>query len=101
MVVYIVMILVGLNIASELRSFNQNLTDFRGKVVFDIDKVRKSLLDEMEYMYVAGCRVGIDYPEEYRKPGDYFNQNSPSIYCTKKREILNDYIYDRVKEIGR
>lgn len=98
---YIATLLVGLHVGLELRSFNQNLQDFRGKIVFDIDKVRKTLLDEMQYMYSAGCREGINYPEEYRKPGNYFNPNSPSNYCRSKQEELNDYIYDKLKEIGR
>lgn len=85
----------------EVGQLREELNSFRGSVVFDIDEVRKTLLDEMEYMYFTGCRTGIDYPPEYRKPGDYFNPNSPVNFCNTKVKSMNDYITQRMGEIGR
>ncbi len=73
----------------------------RGSVVYDIDKVRNTLLSEMSYSYLQGCEYGTEYPAEYRNVQG-FNANSPLGYCSAKRDTdYVDYMLEQAAAIGR
>lgn len=99
--VYVVLLFVGITLTNEVHQFRKELNSFRGSVVFDIDKIREKYLTELQYMYTAGCKTGIEYPPEYREDQTGFNLHSPVIYCDEEKEKLNDYFYDQIKNIGR
>lgn len=99
--IYVLLMWIGMTVSYEVQQFRSELQQFRGSIVFDIDKVRNTLLDEMQYMYFEGCRQGINYPDEYKKPQTGFNEHSPTIYCNDERAKLGDYILDKMTTIGR
>lgn len=90
----------GLSVTNQLYQFRKELQAFRGSVVFDIDKVRSTMYDELSYMYVTGCRAGIEYPPEYRESSG-FNLHSPVIYCDEERDKHDDYIKTVIREVGK
>lgn len=98
---YVLAMWATLTMAYQIKTLNAQVADMKGKVIYDIDKVREQMLGEMDYMFSRGCRVGIDYPEEYRMIQTGFNQHSPGIYCNDERMKLNDYIYEKLRQVGR
>jgi hypothetical protein len=98
---YVLAMWVAVTMIYQVNQYRRELQEFRGKVVFDVDKVRQTLYDEMAYMYMEGCRKGIDYPEEYRVSQNTFNPNSPPIYCMDQKNKLDDYVINKVRNIGR
>lgn len=100
--IYILAMWVGLTTAYQTNQFRIELRDFKGSIVYDIDKVRSGLMEEMQYMYGQGCRFGTDYPEEYKLPTVGFNTHSPSYYCGEEFDkTWKDYMYEKVSKIGR
>lgn len=94
-------LIFGLTISYELAMFRVEFEDFRGSVVFDIDKVRSKMAEEMGYMYYQGCRDGTEYPEDFRVVTG-FNVNSPMSWCTDKRDKeWMEYIYTEVGRVGK
>jgi hypothetical protein len=88
----------------ELARLRYELNDLKGKVVYDIDKIRQQLFTEMNYMFLQGCLEGIEYPDRYRMTlGTGFNQNSPVSWCgdMQRADKYQNYIYNEIKKAGR
>lgn len=99
---YALMIIMGFTVSNQLYQFRKELKTFRGSVVYDIDKVRGTLIEEMSFMFQTGCRWGTDYPPEFRESSTGFNQNSPVNYCGEQlRGRWEDYIYEQASKVGR
>ncbi len=93
---------IVLTLTNEVRLFRAELQEFRGSVVYDIDKVRLQYITDASYMYTAGCNFGTDYPEEFRVSQSGFNTNSPMMYCDRQmKDRWEEYIYEQASKIGR
>lgn len=75
-------------IAREIRLVRQS-------VLWDIDKARSHMLQELNFVYMKGCRTGSQY-----KP-DYKWGNSEGFYCDDQREESLDYFYEQVGKLGK
>lgn len=94
-------IVFGVSVTHELAAFRVELQEFRGSVVYDIDKVRIKMAEEMSYMYYQGCREGTEYPDAFRVAVG-FNANSPMSWCTDKRDKeWMEYIYIETSKVGK
>lgn len=94
--------LTAIGLMNQVYLFRKELKEFRGSVVYDIDRVRQNMYEEMSYMYLQGCHYGTDYPQEYRYSSAGFNVNSPVNYCHNERESKwEPYIMDRISKVGK
>lgn len=101
MVLTILVWVTAIKVGNEVRQFRNELNEFRGSVVYDIDKVRAKFLYETEFIYGAACRSGTEYPEEFRNVVG-FNPNSPSSYCNDLyKSKWEAYLLDIAAQIGR
>lgn len=96
-----IFLFLALVLSYQLYQLKTELRVTQSRMIFDIDKTRKSFYEEMSYMYSVGCRIGIDYPEEYRRPVTEFNEHSPVNYCNDHKDRLNQYMDIRIKELGK
>ena len=94
--------LTAIGLINQVYLFRKELKEFRGSVVYDIDRVRQNMYEEMSYMYLQGCHYGTDYPPEYRYSSSGFNVNSTVNYCHNEREgKWETYIMDRISKVGK
>jgi hypothetical protein len=99
---YIPTFILGVRLTSELHQFRSELSSFRGSVVYDLDKVRSELFEEMNYMYIQGCKYGTQYPDEYKESPQFFNAHSPIIYCQEEKQAQwDDYILRKAAHAGK
>lgn len=71
------------------------------RMIFDIDKIRKTYMTEMRMIYGRGCEKGMEYPESYRVSSDTFNPNSPTAWCADQGKSLEEYLLDQAWKLGR
>ena len=75
------------------------ITAIQTAVVYDIDLVRDTFIEETQFMYFEGCRRGTEYVRT--EPVTGFDPNSPTNYCNDKRESWQDYILEQARKLGK
>lgn len=97
----LVLLLIASNalVMHDLHVTRNKLANLRGTIV-NIDAVRQQYLSDAQYLFAAGCHVGIDYPAEFRKNVTGFNPNSPVMYCSEKLDSRMEYIMEQAAQIG-
>lgn len=96
-----VAIIAALYLGGQVAKFRQELNEFRGSVVYDLDKVRYTMVYEMQYLYGQGCRYGTEYPDEFKNVTG-FNPNSPNGYCNDEfARRWEGYMYEKVSGVGK
>lgn len=85
---------------AEMSKFTTELIAFRRSFILDLDKARRTFLEETEYVYMLGCQQGVDYGQSH-KPVVGFDANSPIMFCNSKLEHMQDYLTRKAIELGR
>lgn len=75
--------------------------DFKRRLVYDLDKVRIDYINDMRLAFQHACKIGIDYPEEYRKATTEWNQNSPTNWCNQQLEDFNGTMESWIGYVGK
>jgi len=94
--------LLGLNALAGITLTMQTarlINTIKSSVVYDIDKVRVTFVEETQFMYFEGCRMGTEYV--HTEPPTGFNPNSPTNYCNNKRKSWEPWILERSMQLGR
>lgn len=84
-------------VATSAFSIAREVRLVRESVLWDIDKARTRMLNELNFVYMQGCRSGAEY-----KPSAVDEWGSSSgFYCDDKREGQQDYFYEQVGRLGK
>jgi hypothetical protein len=71
-------------------------------IVWDIDKVRSTHLNEVSYWYKKGCVAGTKYPEDLRNiPQNAWNPNNPTVWCDGDSRIYEEDFMRSAWKLGR
>ncbi len=72
-------------------------------IVWDIDKVRSTHMNEVSYWYKKGCEAGTKYPEDLRilNQSNSWNPNSPAAWCDNDSRMWDEDFGRSAWKLGR
>lgn len=69
----------------------------RSEVLWDMDKARSRMLNELNFIYMQACRTGSEFKPTVKDGWGSF----PGPYCDEKREAQQEYFYEQIGRLGK
>ncbi len=93
-------ILMGLSLGLNL-ILTTLVVNLMYNIPFDMDTIRHQYLKDVKFYYQTACVTGTEYPPEYRLPTTSWNDNSPTSWCSKQREAMEQNFMTDVFKLGK